>query len=154
MGLYVLLTAVLHQKGSAESKPLDDDDAVDEDPRFASDKQSAPWPVRRGGWILKLYEHSLSIALLSLFVASFLLHAASGAREYSRNSCCMAKLPSPCSTTWQRRSSGSSRFRIGRASFSPSSPWSFSQSSCASAARPSRSPFARAAQPDRRLVSR
>jgi hypothetical protein len=84
MGLYVLLTAVLHQKGSAESKPLDDDDAVDEDPRFASDKQLAPWPVRRGGWILKLYEHSLSIALLSLFVASFLLHAAGGAHEYSR----------------------------------------------------------------------
>src|SRR6476620_6313645 len=37
MGLYVLLTSVLHQKGSAESKPLDDDDAADEDTRMAAD---------------------------------------------------------------------------------------------------------------------
>jgi hypothetical protein len=44
----------------------------------------APWPVRKGGPILKLYEHSLSLALLLLFVISFVLHALGGAREYSR----------------------------------------------------------------------
>src|SRR3954467_10688804 len=33
MGLYVLLTAVLYQKGSSESKDPDKRDAVDDDPR-------------------------------------------------------------------------------------------------------------------------
>ena len=83
MGLYVVLTAFLHQKGSAESKPLDSQEAVDEDPREARDRKDVPWPVRRGGLILKLYEHSLSIALFLLFFLSFALHAAGGAREYS-----------------------------------------------------------------------
>ena len=41
------------------------------------------WPVRRGGFILKLYENSLSLALFLLFVISFILHASGGAREYN-----------------------------------------------------------------------
>jgi hypothetical protein len=84
MGLYVVLTAYLHQKGSAESKALDQPEAVDEDPRKARDRKDAPWPVRRGGLVLKLYEHSLSAVLFLLFILSFLLHAAGGAREYSQ----------------------------------------------------------------------
>jgi succinate dehydrogenase hydrophobic anchor subunit len=39
--------------------------------------------VRRGGLVLRLYEHSLSLAFLLLFLVSFTLHAASGARHYS-----------------------------------------------------------------------
>ena len=85
MGVYVLLTAFLYQKGSAESKEPDGEEAVDEDPRRARDKQAAPWPVRRGGLVLRLYEHSLSIALLALFLLSFLLHAAGGASEFSQD---------------------------------------------------------------------
>jgi hypothetical protein len=83
MGLYVLLTVWLRQKGSAESKKLDGDEDVDEDPRCARDREGVPWPVRRGGIVLSLYEHSLSVTLMSLFAASFLLHAAGGARAYS-----------------------------------------------------------------------
>ena len=83
MGVYVLLTAVLYQKGSAESKSLDGPEEVDQDPREAQHRPGVPWPVRRGGWVLALYEHSLSLALLGLFAGSFLLHAAAGAREYS-----------------------------------------------------------------------
>ena len=85
MGIYVVLTAYLHQKGSAESKALDREEAVDEDPRKAGDRKDVPWPVRRGGLVLKLYEHSLSIALFSLFFLSFALHAAGGARAYSHD---------------------------------------------------------------------
>jgi hypothetical protein len=33
--------------------------------------------------VLKIYEHSLTLALLLLFLISFVLHALSGAREYS-----------------------------------------------------------------------
>jgi hypothetical protein len=83
MGLYVLLTATLFQRGSAESKDPDGHEATDDDPRAASGKPDAPWPVRRGGLALKLYEHSLSIALLLLFTLSFALHVAGGASAYN-----------------------------------------------------------------------
>ena len=83
MGMYVILTVFLFQKGSSESKPLGRDAPQDEDPRDASIKAGTPWPVRRGGWVLKLYEHSLSIMFLLLFLASFTLHAVGGSEEYS-----------------------------------------------------------------------
>ena len=44
-------------------------------------RADSPWPVRRGGIALRLYEHSLSTALALLFLASFLLHAAGGLRR-------------------------------------------------------------------------
>ena len=79
MGAYLLLTVYLVQKGSAESKPVDGDEDVERDPQQSSNPD-APWPVRRGGWILKLYQNSLSLAFGILFVASFALHAWGGAR--------------------------------------------------------------------------
>jgi hypothetical protein len=86
MGMYVLLTAYLYQKGSPESKKLDEKEAVDRDPQKSNRKKSTvPWPVRRGGFVLKLYENSLCIALFSLFIISFALHAAGGAKEYSQD---------------------------------------------------------------------
>jgi hypothetical protein len=84
MGMYVLLTAYLFQKGSPESKKLDEKEGVDKDPAKSRPKKNAPWPVRRGGWMLKIYQNSLCLALLLLFLMSFALHAAGGAREYSR----------------------------------------------------------------------
>lgn len=86
MGMYVLLTAYLFQKGSPESKKLDEKEEVDRDPRKAGKKmKDAPWPVRRGGFVLTLYENSLCIALFLLFIISLLLHAAGGAAEYSQD---------------------------------------------------------------------
>jgi hypothetical protein len=69
MGMYVILTVFLFQKGSSESKPMGKAAPQDEDPRGAAVKAATPWPVRRGGWVLKLYEHSLSIMFLVLFLA-------------------------------------------------------------------------------------
>ena len=85
MGLFVVLTAYLRQKGSSESKALDGPDEVDEDPRKHRRDRNAPWPVRRGGLALILYEHSLSTALFLLFFASFAMHAVTGAREASQD---------------------------------------------------------------------
>jgi hypothetical protein len=86
MGMYVLLTAYLFQKGSPESKALDKKEAVDRDPKKSGKKgKDVPWPVRRGGFVLKLYENSLCIALFLLFIISLLLHAAGGAKEYSQD---------------------------------------------------------------------
>jgi hypothetical protein len=83
MAMYVVLTAMLFQKGSSESKKVDAREAVDRDPRFARGKRDAPWPVQRGGWVLKLYENSLSLAFLLLFFVSFALHAFGGAVAYN-----------------------------------------------------------------------
>lgn len=70
MGLYVLLTVALRQKGSAESRPLD---PAKESPRI--DAGPTPWPARAGGWLRALYGQSLAIAFGLLFVVTFALHA-------------------------------------------------------------------------------
>lgn len=85
MFAYVLLTAFLFQKGSAESKKLDEDEPVDRDPRLARNRPDAPWPVRKGGLILRLYENSLGLAFLLMFLLSFLLHAVGGVEAYNQD---------------------------------------------------------------------
>nr|MBA2303155.1 hypothetical protein [Acidobacteriota bacterium] len=62
MAMFVGLTCVLRQKGSAESKRIDVVEDVDLDPRRFSEDPGVPWPVRRGGWVLRLYENSLGLA--------------------------------------------------------------------------------------------
>jgi hypothetical protein len=83
MSIYVLFTAFLYQRGSAESKDPDKTEPVDRDPHLAKDKADAPSPVRAGGWRLRLYEQSLGLAFLALFVFSFALHAVGGAYNYN-----------------------------------------------------------------------
>jgi hypothetical protein len=83
MGGYVLLTVWLRQRGSAESKSLDGTEDVDADPKAHRDDPDAPWPVRRGGLALAVYQRSLSIGFFVLFGAAFLLHAITGARAFS-----------------------------------------------------------------------
>jgi hypothetical protein len=83
MGLFVVLTAVLYQRGSSESKTIEEPDAVDQRPEEARAAPDAPWPVRRGGMPLALYKHSLSLVLFALFAVSVALHAVGGAAAYS-----------------------------------------------------------------------
>ncbi|PST82772.1 hypothetical protein C7T94_08990 [Pedobacter yulinensis] len=71
MALYVLLTVKLRQLGSAESKKLDGAEDVDREPVAAP---GAPWPVRKGGWVLKIYSNSLSIVFILLFLFSWGMH--------------------------------------------------------------------------------
>ena len=68
MALFVVLTIFLQQKGSSESKDFDKDEEVDREP--SPSREGAPWPVRKGGWMLSAYRHSLTIALSLLFLAS------------------------------------------------------------------------------------
>lgn len=84
MALFVWLTVYLKQKGSSESKDPYEAEETDEDPREKVNDPDVPRPVRRGGVALKLYEHSLSLALAFLFVASWSLHAITGWREHVR----------------------------------------------------------------------
>jgi hypothetical protein len=82
MFIYVFLTAYLYQKGSSESRTLDEENPQDRDPRLSRDPD-APWPVRKGGWVLKLYENSLALAFLLLFLVAFWLHAVGGRSVYN-----------------------------------------------------------------------
>ncbi len=81
MAVYVLLTALLVQKGSPESRKPGQSAPEDEDPATRRDAPDAPWPVHRGGLLLALYSRSLSIALIGLFLASFVLHLAGSTRR-------------------------------------------------------------------------
>jgi hypothetical protein len=72
MGLYVYMTVFLFQQGSAESKSLDEVEAVDREPKPHA---QAPWPVNKGGWVLTVYQHSLSLVFLGLFSFSLAAHA-------------------------------------------------------------------------------
>jgi hypothetical protein len=85
MFIFVVLTVFLYQKGSAESKDPDKEEEVDREPRASEDKRDAPWPVRKGGVWLKLYENSLGLVLFALFVFSFVLHAVGGAGVYNED---------------------------------------------------------------------
>ncbi|MGI8610852.1 MAG: DUF6766 family protein [Sphingomicrobium sp.] len=73
MSAYVVLTAFLFQKGSAESA---DPHEPSRDGRLANARfaPNAPAPVRKGPAVRWLYAHSLGIALLILFAISFVLH--------------------------------------------------------------------------------
>lgn len=95
MGLFVLLTAFLFQKGSAESK-TEEEHAQEQ--KEEDQGEQVPRPVRMGGWIKKLYENSLSITLLTLFILCFIFHAVEGVREYNQQ---QALLRQPPVSVWQ-----------------------------------------------------
>ena len=81
MALFVILTMFLYQKGSSESKDPDKKEEVDREPN--PKRRDAPWPVRKGGLILKIYSHSLCYALGLIFLLSFLLHWYGSLKDYN-----------------------------------------------------------------------
>lgn len=83
MAAYILLTVFLFQKGAADSKRIDAAERVDRVLPKKYQTEDAPWPVHKGGFLLKLYENSLSLALITLFVVSFILHGISGAAKHN-----------------------------------------------------------------------
>jgi len=88
MGLYVMLTIWLRQKGSSESKKLDGEEEVDREPKPSPE---APWPVRKGGVWLKVYNHSLGIAFFILFAISFMLHFAGSRKDFNEEQVALGK---------------------------------------------------------------
>ena len=83
MSAFVLLTVFLIQKGAADSRRpgvLERDDViVSEEMR----DEDTPWPVKKGGVVLRIYENSLSIALFLLFIGSFVMHGVGGKADYN-----------------------------------------------------------------------
>ncbi len=81
MTLFVVLTIFLYQKGSSESKSLDEPEEVDREP--SPKTKGAPWPVKTGGWILSVYKHSLSIVLSLFFLVSFIGHFYGSLKDFN-----------------------------------------------------------------------
>jgi hypothetical protein len=73
MSAYVVLTSILIQRGSSESK---DPDAPPRDENLGAQgkKAGAPAALRAGPAIRWLYAHSLGLVLFLLFILSFLMH--------------------------------------------------------------------------------
>jgi hypothetical protein len=82
MALYVILTVFLRQIGSAESKDLEKREEVDRVPDPT--KPDAPGPVKKGGWRLVVYQHSLSIAFILLFLFSWVGHLYGSFTDYNQ----------------------------------------------------------------------
>ena len=96
MALFVILTMFLYQKGSSESKDPDKKEEVDREPN--PKRRDAPWPVRKGGLILKIYSHSLCYALGLIFLLSFLLHWYGSLKDYNEEQLLKGH---PTETAWQ-----------------------------------------------------
>lgn len=79
MGGYVFLTAWLYQRGSAESR---DPDGPDEDAEAEASTPEADKPrlARAHGLARKLYDNSLGLTLMAMFVICFVLHWINSAR--------------------------------------------------------------------------
>lgn len=97
MGSYVLLTAYLVQRGSPESKPLDQKDRPDDYPENA--QPESPSPARRRGFGQAVYRNSLSIAFLGVFALTFVLHLLTGTAEFNEQQALQDQAP-PI-TAWQ-----------------------------------------------------
>ena len=82
MSAFVVLTTFLYQRGSPESRKPGAIELVDTDPRDFADRDDVPWPVKRGGWVLTIYEHSLGLVLFFLFVVSWMGHVVGGWADY------------------------------------------------------------------------
>ena len=82
MAFYVLLTSFCIN-GAPPNPGLPMGRRTPSRNRAVAGKATPPWPVRRGGWVLRLYAHSLSTALLMLFVIAFVIHASGGVRDYN-----------------------------------------------------------------------
>jgi hypothetical protein len=75
MALFVFLTACLYQKGSAESKPPPADRTKEEIEEDAAEERYCKDHAKRKPIFWRIYENSLTLALLGLFAVFFLLHA-------------------------------------------------------------------------------
>ena len=83
MACYVVFTVFLFQKGASESKEPGTTERVDVVPGKKHLGSDVPWPVKHGGFVLTMYQNSLSIVLTVLFLLSFVLHAWAGAKDYN-----------------------------------------------------------------------
>jgi hypothetical protein len=83
--LYILTTVWLLQRGSPESKPLDDaggeSDERQKIGRYA-DERSPRW-ARTGGWRTRVYSNSLLLVMTTIWLLSWLAQSIAGVSAYN-----------------------------------------------------------------------
>ena len=92
MSAYVVLTAFLVQRGSAESKDPDGPPR-DADLDLQASKPGAPKILRWGPIWRALYAQSLGLALAALFVISFVIHWSQSARVAAQDAIAHGEQP-------------------------------------------------------------
>lgn len=75
MALFVLLTVYLYQKGSAESKKPPEQVSAEDRKVEQEEKTYREQKIKKNPILWRLYENSLVIALVSLFLIFFFFHA-------------------------------------------------------------------------------
>ncbi len=80
MGMYVVLSAFLFQKGSSESNDPDEPEPPES---MTAIKKSLP-RLSKNKLLLTLYSYSLSIAFFILFILSFVLHWYGSMKDYNQ----------------------------------------------------------------------
>jgi hypothetical protein len=95
--LYIFLTVWLLQKGSPESKSLDqrgpESDENQKVGRYA-DAASPPW-AKAGGWQLKIFSNSLGLVMGVIFLASWLTQSIAGVAAFDEQQ--LGRLQDPVS---------------------------------------------------------
>lgn len=93
MSAYVVLTAFLYQRGSAESKDPDEKTQQDDGPQSDVHRLDEPALVRSGKFLRTLYSYSLGLALFGLFILSFFLHLWQSAASEAAETAMHGRLP-------------------------------------------------------------
>jgi len=93
MSAYVVLTAFLYQRGSAESKDPDEKTEQDDDAQRNINRLDAAALVRSGRFLRTLYSYSLGLALFGLFILSFFLHLWQSAASQAADTAMHGRLP-------------------------------------------------------------
>ena len=75
MAVFVYLTVFLYQRGSAESKKPKDQETTKDHMEEQAEKDLSAIKKRTSKWAWTLYENSLTLSLLAIFIISFLMHA-------------------------------------------------------------------------------
>lgn len=96
MALFLVMSMLLYQKGSSESKDPDKEEDVDREPNPR--RKKVPWPVKKGGIVLAVYQHSLSLTFTFLFLLSFVVHWYGSLKDYNEEQILKNK---PVETTMQ-----------------------------------------------------
>ena len=95
--LYIVATVYFLQRGSPESKDLDEagrESDADQKVAEFSTKHSPAW-ARRRGWRLSVYSRSLSLVMGAIFLGSWLTQSVTGSVAYSEEQ--MRELADPVS---------------------------------------------------------
>jgi hypothetical protein len=85
--LFLMATVWLVQKGSPESKPLDEKGTESDEEQLIGEhaREDSPGPARAGGWRARLYGNSMLFLMAFIFLGSWLAQSFTGWTVYNQD---------------------------------------------------------------------